>query len=63
MQELSKLSTKKIIYKSINYIIFGVSIAVMVNFVTNDTLTFEELLSICVFASLIYASTPVLEFK
>ena len=63
MEELSKLSTKKIIYKSINYIIFGISISIMVNFVTNDTLTFEELLSICVFASLIYATSPILEFK
>lgn len=57
------LSTKKIIVKSINYIIFGISIAIMVNFITNDTLSFEELLSICVFASLIYACSPILQFK
>lgn len=60
---MKELSTRKIILKSINYIIFGISITIMVNFITNDTLSFEELLSICVFASLIYASTPVLEFK
>jgi len=60
---MEELSNRKIILKSINYIIFGFSIAIMVNFVTNDSLNFEELLSICVFASLIYASTPVLEFK
>lgn len=60
---MQELDSRNIISKTINYIIFGVSIAIMVNFVTNDTLKFEELLSICVFASLIYAFTPILELK
>lgn len=49
------MNTQNIISKSTNYLLFGLAIALAVNVICEEKLTFEQIIMICIASSLIYS--------
>lgn len=58
-----ELNIQSITAKSVNYLLFGLAIAISVNFVTDEKVSFEKLVMIAVLASFIYATTDYINNK
>lgn len=58
-----ELNIQNITKNSVNYLLFGLAIAIAVNFVTDEKLSYEKLIMIAILSSLIYATTEYINNK
>lgn len=51
------MNTQNIISKSTKYLLFGLAIAISVNVICDEKLTFDQIIMICISSSFIYSMT------